>query len=96
MDRTFVVEVQFFKEMVGAGGEKLLQDRVLALMPTRAEGIPIEKCLQYIQALQRSDLYRFTGSGAQGVVQSVATWSKQSRVEYRLTLRRTLPMSCPK
>lgn len=71
-DISFQLEVQFFKEMVGAGGEAAFQARVSALMLTEAAGADVAEVFEGLRALQRTDIFRFTGAGAQGVVESVA------------------------
>lgn len=71
VDRFFQIEVQFFSEMVGAAGERCLQDKVRAVMPTVENARTIDESLAAIREIMGSDLYRFTGSGAQGVIQSV-------------------------
>ena len=46
---------------------------MLELMPTQTTNVTVQKCLLDLRKLQTSDLYKFTGSGAQGVVMSVCS-----------------------
>ena len=66
-DDTFKVEIAFVSTMVGAGGEAILQEKVLQCLPSDAKVISESQCLASLKVLEASKLYTFVGAGAQGV-----------------------------
>jgi hypothetical protein len=73
MDPTFCIEIRFFAGMVGAAGEKILEQNVVQLLPTAKSAVSETDALSSLRRLQATDLYKFTGASSQGVVLSVCT-----------------------
>lgn len=72
IDPTFLVEIRFFQSMAGEAGEQFLRDKVLALMPTAKTAISEAKVISSLKQLMASELYKFAGAGARGVVTTVS------------------------
>ena len=70
-DTSGAVEIRFFEAMVGSSGEAILAKKVMNTMPTQTAPTTEKQVLKELEKLEISDLFRFTGSDAQGVVTSV-------------------------
>lgn len=74
IDPTFLVEMRFFAAMVGTPGEKILQRRVMELLPSPTGGqVTEQEALSELKRLEASDLFKFTGASARGSVLTVAS-----------------------
>jgi hypothetical protein len=71
-DSSFVIEIEFFKGMVGADGEKVLQAQCQALMPSGTKQKDITTVLTEVRKIQATELYKFCDSSTQNTIANVA------------------------
>ena len=73
IDATFRLEVQFFSQLVGDAGERILQQQVKGCFPTLAKAVTEEQCLASLKVIQSGQLFKFVGAAAQGAVTNAST-----------------------
>ena len=76
VDERFDIECAFFRAILGEGGEKMLESKILAILPTETRRVTETAALQRLRILQTSELYKFTGTVSQGSATMVADMIK--------------------
>ena len=70
-DAGALMECEFFKGMVGDGGELALEQNVMKQLPSNEQHKSLDDVQRAMRVIQTSALYKFTGAGPQGTVLNV-------------------------
>jgi hypothetical protein len=71
MDPSFKVEAAFFKMMYGSGATKLLEEKVLKVLPDKAGDHVVADVVARLDAERHNVLFKFCGAESQGAVNVV-------------------------
>ena len=74
LDRGAIIDLEFVRGLSSTTGEKCLQASALGHLPSKQEAKEFQKCIEELDTLMATELYKFTSQGCQERLCTARRW----------------------